>query len=124
MNKRAVDSYGLIRLGLLRRLVVNFVAVILLPSVATQPSHPDPYETLHVSRDAAVPQIKLAFRNAADTAAAEEQKLVEVVEAYQEVLDAAYAQELLLTPREASGVHMVISDDAMRGHMVGGGGYG
>lgn len=87
--------------------------------------HPDPYETLHVSKSADVEALKHAFHDVADgLAPSDEEKLAEVVEAYQEVLDAAYAQEQSLTHAEAPSVNVAISNDATLGHVAGGGGYG
>lgn len=96
---------------------------------ATEYDRVDPYETLHVSANADVETVKRAYHEVADTLVASrdagsEQKLAEVVEAYQEVLDAAYAQEQSLTYEEAPSVNVAMSNDAMLGHVSGGGGYG
>ena len=85
--------------------------------------HPDPYETLHVSKDSGVEDIKTAYHDVTDGLTSEE-KLAEVVEAYQEVLDHAYAEEQSLTYEEAHSVNVVVSNDRLLSHVAGGGGYG
>jgi hypothetical protein len=121
-------------LGCRRQCLLAAVAAIVLlqhaiVAAAQAPDHhADPYETLHVSKDADVNAIKHAYHDVADALlTSDEVKLAEVVEAYQEVLDAAYAQEQSMTYETyegAAGVNVAVSNDAALGHMVGGGGYG
>ena len=104
-------------------LVTLMLHTTVVSTQAADPHHPDPYETLHVARDAGVKEIQHAYHDVAD-AIADEEKLAEVVEAYQEVLDNAYAQEQSLTYEEAPSVNVAVSNDAAYGHVAGGGGYG